>query len=109
MIAKEIRESILGLMGKTLDLLRVSPLEERQIRQIQTTLKNTFNADLVRLLESLEVQKVIKKCGCLVDLLACTDPKERRQFFDIRKECTKCLGVGYVDVKRGTTAKKKSE
>lgn len=109
MIAKEVRESVLGLMGKTLDLLRVSPLEERQIRQIQTTLKNIFNDDLVRLLESLEAQKVIEKCVCLTRLLACTDLKERRMLFDERRDCKTCGGVGYVDVsvKKATPKKKK--
>lgn len=108
MIAKTVREAVLGLMGETLDLLRVSPLGDRQIKQVQTTLKNIFNRDLVNLLESLEEQKVVKKCACLTKLLACTDPKERRMLFDERKSCTTCGGVGYVDVvAKKTVAKKK--
>lgn len=108
MLAKTVREAVLGLMGETLDLLRVSPLGDRQIKQVQTTLKNIFNRDLVKLLEDLEAQKVIKKCGCLTRLLAATDSKERRLLFEERKNCEKCGGVGYMDVivKRAAAKKK---
>jgi hypothetical protein len=109
MVAKTVREAVLGLMGETLDLLRVSPLGDRQIKQVQTTLKNIFNRDLVDLLESLEEQKVVKKCGCLIRLLACTDSKERRILFEERKNCESCGGVGYIDVKRPVSRKKKGE
>jgi hypothetical protein len=109
MIAKTVREAVRGLMGETLDLLRVSPLGDRQIKQIQTTLKNIFNRDLVSLLEMLEAQKVIRKCNCLTRLLACTDPKERRMLFDERKNCDTCGGVGYIDVIVKKTASKKKK
>lgn len=113
MIAKEIRTAILGLMGEMLDLLRISPLDDRQVEQIKVTLKNTVNRELVRLLETLEAQKVIRKCRCLEDLLATKDPKERRRLFEVRSTCRDCEGSGYIDVKKtaskvGRPSKKKS-
>lgn len=109
MIAKEIRTTTLGLMGEVLDLLRISPLDERQVDQIKTTLKNTFNRELVRLLENLETMKVIKKCECLEKLLAEKDPKERRRLFTVRDACKKCEGSGYIDVKKQASRRKSAE
>jgi len=109
MIAKEIRTTILGLMGEVLDLLRISPLDDRQVDQIKTTLKNTVNRELVRLLENLEAQKVIKKCECLEKLLAERDPKERRRLFGVRDACEKCEGSGYIDIKKPVPKRKSAE
>lgn len=106
MIAKEIRTTVLGLMGEMLDLLRISPLDDRQVEQIKITLKNTVNRELVRLLETLEAQKVIRKCECLEELLAAKDPKERRRLFEVRDTCQNCEGSGYIDVKKSASVKK---
>ncbi len=110
MIAKEIRSTVLGLMGEVLDLLRICPLDDRQVEQMKTTLKNTVNRELVRLLETLETQKVIRKCECLEALLAERDSKERRRLFGIRDACPICEGSGYLDiVRKASTPKKRAE
>ena len=101
MIAKIVRESFHNSMGMALDLIRMTDIGERQLRQLEITLKNGFNDSIVNLLSALEAQGIIRKCECLEMVLAARDstinPEEKRAYHEAKKNCQKCEGSGYVD------------
>jgi hypothetical protein len=101
MLAKIIKAKFQDAMGSTLDLIRISDIGERQMRQLTMTIKNRWNEELVALLSSIEEMGLIKRCDCLNEILASKAldlPSEKiRELYDRRDSCEKCGGSGYMD------------
>lgn len=101
MVAEEIRRAFLKSMGAALDLLRVSDIGERQLRQMETSLKNQFNSNLISLLNKLEEAKLIRKCECLTEILKAKESgassAKMQDLYKKKKLCRKCHGSGYLD------------
>ena len=102
MLAKIIRETFQQAMGKTLDLIRLSDIGERQLRQLVISVKNEWNASLIDLFEELQAIGLIQQCDCLKALLVAKDSHamnigEMRELYERKKYCDKCSGSGYRD------------
>jgi len=102
MLAKIIRETFQQAMGKTLDLIRLSDIGERQLRQLIISVKNEWNASLIDLFEELQTIGLIQQCDCLKALLVAkdsqaVDTEEMRKLYEKKKYCDQCSGSGYRD------------
>jgi len=101
MLAETLRYHFMKTMGTAIDLVRLSDVGERQLRQFSTTFRDTFNNNMVQLLSSLEKDGVIRKCECLQRVLAAKKtkigPEEMNGVYLTKSTCAICKGSGYVD------------
>lgn len=102
MLANLIRRKFQDSMGIALDLIRLSDVGERQLKQLEISLKDRFNEKLIELLAELEDKGIVKKCACLQGILAAKDsqlePVELRKLYEAKRHCKECGGSGYKDL-----------
>ena len=101
MLANLIRRKFQDSMGIALDLIRLSDVGERQLKQLEISLKDRSNDKLIELLTKLEEQGILKKCDCLLGILAAKEAQiesfELKKLYEAKRRCKECDGSGYKD------------